>query len=315
MTTNVETIPTTTVHPNIAKWATISSSQMKANAVAAPPDLIDGLVPSQAVITFAGAPGIGKSMTTTSMAAAIALGEPWFGRKTMFPGQGLRVVYVLGEGWARFGKRLEAWEQVHDRALPEHLEFVNGASGGINLLDDADVAAAIAAFTDPAKVRPALIIFDTFAMLAKVKSENDNTDVGQVMANAHRLVAATGASVMLVHHVSKDEGKVRGASSFRGNADAVIVASMDSNSKGTFWLSTQIDDDGKMRDTEGIKLRGFSVASPGVLTHSSTAEKESKTVSGIEALMARPRTDLEPRDVVGEAIAGITNETTTEDAA
>lgn len=269
---------------NAHKWNSVSASELKQQATQAPPELVPGLIPSRGVVVFAGAPGIGKSLTALSWASAVASGTSWLGRPASNP---MRVVYVLGEGWSRFGHRVEAWEQANGQTVPEWLHFINGAAAGIDLLDPNDIDAAVEVFSNmnPA---PALVIFDTFAMLAGVKNENDNAEVGRVMAGAHRIVEATGATVMLIHHLSKVEGQVRGATSLRGNADTVVVAAPDKEDKGeTFWLSTHTSDDGKQRDGEPVKLRGFKIISPGVLTHSDAVAEHSEARAGIVAAMAQ----------------------------
>lgn len=268
---------------NAHKWNSVSALELKQHADTTPDDLVPGLVPSRGVVTFAGKPGIGKSFTALSWAASVAAGTSWFGAEASEPKP---VFYVLGEGWARFGRRVEAWEQANDTQAPELLRFIDSASAGIDLLDPHDVKAAVEVFTSMSPA-PALIIFDTFAMVAGVSSENDNSEVVRAFNAAHRIVNATGATVMFIHHLSKQAGMVRGATAFRGQADTVIVAASDeADNHETFYLSTKAEHDGKQRDTEGVCIRGFAVERPGVLTCKSESAARSESHVDLRQAMA-----------------------------
>ena len=234
-----------------------------------PADLIDGFVPSGSVMVLAGGPSTGKSFTALSWAAAIAEGIPWFGQQT----RQAPVVYVLGEGYRRFGKRAKAWASVNGGHRPENVHFVDGLTYGINLKDPDSVQQLINAL---AYVQPGLVIFDTLSVLARLDSENDNSEVSQVMANVHTIAQATGATAMVIHHTTKSTGSVRGASAFVGNSDTVVVAAKEKKkdndgdtATSPFLLSTSAQHGGKQRDGEPKIMSGFSIAAPGVLTHGS----------------------------------------------
>ena len=239
--------------------------QMEQIADTQPAELIEGFVPSGGVMVLAGAPGTGKSFTALSWAAAIAEGKPWFGQQTLQA----PVVYVLGEGYRRFGKRAKAWASVNGGHTPDNVHFVDGLTQGINLKDADSVQQLIAML---AYVQPGLVIFDTLSVLSRLDSENDNSEVAQVMANVNKIVQATGATAMVIHHTTKSTGSVRGASAFVGNADTVVVAAKEKNIEGgattsPFLLSTSAQHGGKQRDGEPKIMSGFSIAAPGVLTH------------------------------------------------
>lgn len=241
----------------------MSPAQMKQIARTRPDELIENFVPSRGVMVLAGAPGTGKSFTALSWAAHIAEGMQWFGRAT----RQAPVVYVLGEGVSGFGRRVEAWETVNARPMSEQVYFVDGLAFDLDLKDSAKVQQLIAAI---AHVQPGLVIFDTFSALTTVSNENDNAEVAVVMKNVNRIVQATGATALLVHHVTKSTGSVRGASAFVGNVDTVVIAAKDTAQKaepGDFLLSTDGYHGGKQRDSEPKTLHGFKITSPGVLSH------------------------------------------------
>lgn len=241
----------------------LSTSALKQVAASAPPPLIDGLLPSQAVVTFAGPPGIGKSFTALSWAACVSQGISWFGQAVQAPKY---VFYVLGEGYTQFGHRAAAWEAANGLPLNENLQYVDGAAQGIDLADPETISAFIEKLM-PFREHLGLVVFDTFAMLARVHSENDNSQVAAAYRSANRIVRELGATVVIVHHVSKESGLVRGATAFRGNSDTVIVAAESPReNESSFFLSTRGEDDGKQRDGMPIKLEGFEIDPSGVLT-------------------------------------------------
>ena len=244
--------------------------QMEQIADTQPAELIDGFISSSSVVVLAGAPATGKSFTALSWAAAIAEGSQWFGRAT----RKTPVVYVLGEGYVGFGKRLEAWESVNGGRKPDDLHFMDGLTYGVSLKDPAAVQQLINTL---AYVQPGLVIFDTFPMLSGMTNENDNSEVAQVMANVNKIVQDTGATVILIHYTTESS-----ASSFVGTADTVVAAAEDTreNATGTFLLSTSVDHGGKQRNGEALTLYGFKIDSPGVLSrygNSSTAYPDSNT--------------------------------------
>lgn len=260
----------------------LTAAQMKAQAHDAPPALIEGLLPAAAVVLLAGEPGVGKSFVALSWAASVAAGAPWCGR-AVSAGSG-RVAYVLGEGYLRFGQRIEAWETTHGQQLGEGLIFVDGARRGVDLADPEKAEELVEKLE---LFEPDLVILDTFSMLAHVKSENDNAEIAKVFSVAHRIVSRTGASVVIVHHLSKG-GTIRGASAFVGNVDGVVacVPTPSDAAPRSFALSTDRADGGKVRDGEPVRLDGFSVASPGVLAQDAAVAQHGEAARELSGLLA-----------------------------
>ena len=241
-----------------------------------PADLIDGFVPSGSVMVLAGGSSTGKSFTALSWAAAIAEGSSWFGQQT----RQAPVVYVLGEGFSGFGRRIKTWEIFNGRPMSDNLHFMDGLTYGIDLNDPDSVQQLIAML---AYVQPGLVIFDSLSMLARYSNENDNAEVAHVMANVNKIVQATGATAMLVQHIMEStEPMEPSVSVFVGNADTGVVVAEDTreNATGTFLLSTEAQYGGKQRDGEARTLYGFKIDSPGVLSrygNSATAYPDSNT--------------------------------------
>ena len=68
-----------------------------------------------------------------------------------------------------------------------------------------------------------LVIIDTLARVMAGGDENSGQDMGRIIAHCGQIQKQTGAAVMLIHHVGKDEGKgSRGHSSLSGAVDTEL---------------------------------------------------------------------------------------------
>ena len=93
-------------------------------------------------------------------------------------------------------------------------------------LTDGDDLACLLSQMSAADVQPALIILDTFARCFVGGDENSAMEVGRFIEQARLLNAATGATVVLVHHSGKrkrkGEAEERGSSALRGAMDTIV---------------------------------------------------------------------------------------------
>lgn len=209
--------------------------------------LIGGLVQTSGLVILAGNGGVGKSAVALDWSASIASARDWHGRKV----RGGNVLYIAGEGVEGIEERLVAWESVTGVAIPEErLEFV---AENFSLANKAAVDYA----REVVKERHySLVVLDTLSQLAGLENENDNAEMSRVMAQAKAIrQARPGTTVLIVHHSSK-AGGVRGASTLRNNADAVIVALADTSGVG-FHLTTENTSDGKQKNGAAERLDGF----------------------------------------------------------
>jgi hypothetical protein len=72
-----------------------------------------------------------------------------------------------------------------------------------------------------------LIVLDTLARALVPAQENMPSDVAILSAAIERIRAATGATVLLTHHPTKDGGAMRGTGALTGNFEGVIRAERD----------------------------------------------------------------------------------------
>ncbi len=273
--------------------------------------LVQGVLPVGGFGVMHGEPGSGKSFLALNLAAAIALGVPWFGRTTR-PGN---VLYVSCEGALR--NRVAALLQQHQR---EDLPSLLLREGSINLrAPDTDTRRVIHAATALGlRHRPvALIIVDTLARALAGGDENGPTDMGLLIGNATRIHSDTGAAVVFIHHCGKDASKGgRGHSSLRGAVDLEIAVMRDRDeSQRQFVLS-------KVKEGEDGAKHGFvltpvalgptpapaggeqpysCVVEPAVITGGGGGKQQSKTPAGTMIALQALREAL---DQYGERMPG-----------
>ncbi|MCR6673278.1 AAA family ATPase [Devosia ginsengisoli] len=184
--------------------------------------LIKGVLTAGELSLLLGESQSGKSFLAIDIAMAVARGVDWFGRRAMEGG----VVYQAGEsaiGVRR--KRFPAYRkhyQVADQPLPVVL-----LQQPLDLYSSDDPTDA---FIEECKhwartfhVPLRLIVIDTFNKATPGANENDGKDMGVVLARCDRIRAATGAHVLLVHHLNAGGTKARGHTSLFANVENVIL--------------------------------------------------------------------------------------------
>ena len=171
--------------------------------------LVNGLIPRGAVVLLAGTSGVGKSTFALAMGGAVATGEKFLDRETR-KSEVLYVdsenpPYVVRERFVRLG--------IDDDGLKVWGGWVNPPPQGP---EDINVK-------EWARDTKGLIIYDSLISFIGNGSEQDAGDMRKYMDH-YRWLANAGASVLVLHHVGKNEG-----SSYRGSSD--IPASVDQHYK------------------------------------------------------------------------------------
>jgi hypothetical protein len=211
---------------------------------------VPGLFQESTVAVLAGEAGVGKSFVMLDIALCIASGTDFIFRSVK---RG-KVLYVVAEGAGSFGKRIAAWQDRKGVQVPE--DRIGFVEAGVNLSDEVSMAA----FTKVLEAEEAdFIVLDTLSQLSSVDNENDAAQLSAVFRMAKRLRdVRPGSTVVIVHHVNKGSGKVRGSSVIRSNADTVVIAR--GNAKG-FNLTTELAHDGKQKDGSAETIEGFKLES------------------------------------------------------
>lgn len=191
----------------------------------APDELIEGLLVMGSLTVTYGDSNSGKTFWALAMAAHIAMGRDFFGRK-VDPGL---VVYLASEAPGSIRSRMQAMKKFygHDLAdlamVPLPMNFYEGDE------DANDVIALVQAISELKGKPVRLIVGDTLARLSAGANENSGEDMGPVMARFDRVAQATKAALHIIHHNGKDQAKgARGWSGIRAHIDTEIeVAEKD----------------------------------------------------------------------------------------
>jgi hypothetical protein len=172
------------------------------------------------VVVYGGS-GEGKSFLALHLALSIAQG-----RKCMrYAVRQGAVVYVAGEGGRSIRKRIDAWTHHH------HVENVSNVFfllEGIQVHDEAGIESLLATLQERC-IEPTLIVLDTLARCFVGGDENSSQEMGEFVAGMERLLKATGATVMVVHHTGRGHERERGSTALRGAADVMIGVSKKNN--------------------------------------------------------------------------------------
>lgn len=183
----------------------------------APTWLFPGVMPAHAVGVAFGPQEVGKTWLILDQALHIATGKLGYGRQEREPED---VIYFSGEGFEDLvHSRIDAWCAYHqvETTLP-HFHLLEDFP---NVADDHDVDR----LTDEIvkrRVRPSLIVLDTYArVLAQAGlNENDPLDVMKFIRQAESLKRGYGCTVLAIHHSGKDiERAARGSNALLAAVD------------------------------------------------------------------------------------------------
>lgn len=182
------------------------------------PTLIKGLITPDAVSLWYGPSNVGKSFVVLDMAAHIAIGRPWFGRKTQQTG----VLYFAAEGWQGFKNRVAAVKR-HLGADKLPLAISNAplllASKAAEPIED--ILKSIAEAGDALGQSIGLIIVDTLNSAFAGGNENDTADMTVVNRRLVEIRDRAGVHIVLIHHSGKDVSKgARGSSALPASVDS-----------------------------------------------------------------------------------------------
>jgi hypothetical protein len=168
--------------------------------------LIGGWLFKGTLAQIFGPSGHYKSFIAADMMRAVATGEMWFGHETT---KG-RVAYMVAEGVQGFRARIRAIEEFRNLGRLANLTVVRRAVqiGGpewaefIEIIREGDYS---------------MVVIDTQARTTVGRKENDNAEMGEVVAALDELIEATGVGVLMIHHSGKGEAEDgRGASAIKG---------------------------------------------------------------------------------------------------
>ncbi len=253
--------------------------------------LVDELLPDGGLSMMYAKYGQGKSFVAIDIAYAVARGIPWHGLATVRGS----VLYVSADGPLR--NRMEAYRLHHglgDKAIP--FAAIDGES-----IDLHNPREQITPLIEAAKELPTLtgeplrlVVIDTLARVLGAGDENTGQGIGPVLAHCAQLQRVTGAAVLLVHHLGKDESRgARGHTSLPG----AVMASLEIKNK---VLMVE-----KQKEGEAGAHYGFNL-----LTVQIGTDRKGKPITscvvettGAGAAQAFSKQRIKPGSVAGNALA------------
>lgn len=175
-------------------------------------------LPANSLCSIYGPSGSYKSFLAVSWSCHIAADLQWSGKRVI----GGSVLYVVGEGGIGVKRRIRAWEFLHNDG--KHLNNLYRVERPVFPVRAEEVKEMIIAAkqVEAETGQPVrLIVIDTLARCFGGNDENDARDMGAFIEGCDTIRRETGATLLVVHHSGKDEGKgARGSSAFRAALDA-----------------------------------------------------------------------------------------------
>lgn len=183
-----------------------------------PEPLIAGLLDRDSLAALYAPPATTKSFVAISWSLCVATATWWLGREV----HAGPVLYVVAEGASGIGQRVTAWQD-HERV--RDVGRMHWVTIPVNLRA-AHWVAALGAVV--AELEPVLVVIDTLSQSMVGGDENSAKDMTEVIDAAGRIRRASGACVLLVHHVGKSQAAgLRGHSSLLGALDTAIEVTRD----------------------------------------------------------------------------------------
>jgi hypothetical protein len=179
--------------------------------------LVKGIIPNVGLVVVWGEPKCGKSFTVFDMAAHIAAGWQYRGRRV----KQCPVVYFALEGQEGFVARVEAFRKAHQVS---DIPFYLSADRIVLPQDGAAVVQSIRGQFPG--VKPGVVVLDTLNR-SLGGSENDPSDMGQYVRAADMIREAFNCVVIVIHHCGVEGARPRGHTSLTGAADAQIAVKRD----------------------------------------------------------------------------------------
>lgn len=183
----------------------------------APNELVQGLLTIGGGSLVYGNSNSGKTFLAIDLAAAVALGIDWMGRRTE-PGL---VLYLAAESPDSVRARVQAYKKHHDVRMSNFAVVKSPMNLFVNDTDTNAIIKTVKMVEARRKQPVRLIVGDTLARLSAGANENMGQDMGLVVARIDRIRNACGAHFMLIHHSGKNAAA--GARGWNGVRAAVDV--------------------------------------------------------------------------------------------
>ena len=179
--------------------------------------LVENFLGAGELSCYFGPPGCGKSVLAGDLAAHIAAGRTWFGRRVT---QGA-VLYVAAERAALVRRRFAAWRLSHDiNDIP--LAILSGTIDLRSTRDAERIVDLMHRLEDKTGQKGVLIEIDTVSRVLAGGDENSSKEVGALIGSLAHIQNATSAAIGLLHHVPHDQQRMRGHGALLAACDTTV---------------------------------------------------------------------------------------------
>lgn len=217
--------------------------------------LIEDLIPEGEGVLLMGETQTGKSFLTFHMAMCGVRGVPFFGHRILKP---FGVVWCAYEAAAGAPARMRAYRRHHNLPL-ENLPFAAlqrplklwPEEGGVDAVIN-EIKAVERTMFDGVKL--GMVVIDTHNAGTPGASEIDSEVVSKIRDRYHKIIAATGASLVIVGHTNS-AGKHRGNEQLGNNIDTVIKVVRKVRVIGRDVIQLKDDDRRDIRTMHVVKQR------------------------------------------------------------
>lgn len=241
--------------------------------------LIEDIYPAGEVVLMSGASHSGKTYVLLDQGLAVAYGRPWLGRFAVPKAR--PVLYIPSEGRRGISKRVRAAIEHHYPfddfgpfyLYPHPLNLAEAVSNGGTITGDGRrLREAIREATKEHGETP-FVIVDVFRDFAAGIDEN-SAAFGDALGVFRDTAHATGATLIVAHHLGKDPKKgSRGHSSIKDKTDIEVIVSAspmrdkvtESKLTRTVVSLTNLPPDGKNRNEEPFGVIELELRQPEAL--------------------------------------------------
>jgi RecA/RadA recombinase len=204
------------VPPGVAPREFYLYSDAELGALPPQETILKHVIPSTGVGVIFGPSGSGKTFVCLDLAAHIANGMPWFGRRV----KQRNVIYIPCEGAGGIAQRRAAWSLHHGRIT--RIAYLMSGVAFLNIVDRI-------ALVNQLKRQGwwcSVIIIDTLAQ-AFAGVEENGSEMAKVVEVAQDVARDLGGVVILVHHTGHTEtDRMRGWSGLPAAMDFCIACNL-----------------------------------------------------------------------------------------
>jgi AAA domain len=186
------------------------------DAIPEPEPLVDGVLNRDSLAWIQGKRSNAKSLVALDIAGCVGTGHHWQGRAVH---QG-KVLFIAAEGVSGMRRRVRAWEKSYGRSIDNVTFLPMPVQANLDQWGHlVELAHEEFAFD--------LIVIDTQARVTVGMEENAAKDMGVFVDKLEWLRRATGACILVIHHMGRNGEHMRGSTALEGAATTIVQVVKD----------------------------------------------------------------------------------------